>query len=288
MSLPAALTLVLLGALDGGTALSRPPAKAAKVADCGGKPCGAKPNPIKGTPRTKEEIEEQMLDESAIAAVYASMDAGPPRPPFEWRLKNVVGSIEMPGIQESNGVPVKLHNLQIRSNLQDIIDDLINQFTTQGLFMRSFLDQEQPLAQTQVTAFDPIRQISYTALIECLPKAPTCTVILGEANIRVGVANANNQGGQKDFVPLPADAISVQRSRAENYETLAFSFPGAPEGVRSFYANTLTRQGYTKKGKDLWSRPGDTIQLVFKSTDGRNLVMLSHSKGSLEGNDTAP
>jgi hypothetical protein len=286
LSLAVALTL-LLAASDGGTALQRSPGKPGKApaaADCGGKPCSAKPSFLKGgTPRTQEEIEEQMQDE-AIALAYASMDAGPPRPPFEWRLKNVVGSIEMPGIQEANGVPVKLHSLTVRSNLQDILDDLINQFTSQGLYMRPFLDQEQPMAQTQVTAFDPVRQISYTAIIECV-KGP-CTVMLGEANIRMGVANANGRGGQQDFVPLPSDAISVQRSRAENYETLAFSFPGAPDGVRSFYANTLTRQGYSKKGKDLWSRPGDTIQLVFKNVDGRNLVMLSHSKGSLEGDDT--
>lgn len=224
-------------------------------------------------------MEDQMIDE-----VLAEPQENRVPPLFQWRLKNVVGSIEMPGLQESNGVPVKLHSLRIKSNLQDILDDLIDQFQRQGLFMRDFPLQEQPVAQTQVTAFDPHRLISYTAIIECI-KSQVCTVVLGEANIELGVANAKQRSAQDDFAPLPPGAAEVQRSRAENYETLAFTVAASTETIKKFYVEALARQGYVKKaGRERWQRKGEAIQLVVPKGDGsaRTTFMLTHSRGGLE------
>jgi hypothetical protein len=238
------------------------------------------------TPRSPEELQALIEDQAIDEVLSAQEDAGRPPPVFQWRLKNVVDSIEMPGLQESNGVPVKLHNLQVKSNLMDIVADLLEQFQTQGLYMRDFRDQEQQLAQTQVTAYDPYRQISYTALIECRKSSP-CTVILGEANIGLGLANEKAHAAKEDFAPLPPNATSVQRSRTENYESIVFSTPASPAATRKFYNEELPRQGYTKKeGVDMWRRPGDAIQLVLKAMDdGKHVVMLTHSKGSLESGD---
>lgn len=232
-------------------------------------------------PRTQEQIKAQLEDEALDAIDTELADAGQPPPPFQWRLKNVVGSVEIPGIQESNGVPVKLHSLQIKSNLQDVLDDVLGQFKAQGLYVREFVEQAQPAAQTAVTGYDPVRQVSYTAMIECV-KGRSCTVIIGEANIYLAAQNIKSRGAEQDFAPLPPSAIAVQRARTEQYQTITFGFATTPDEIRAFYASALERQGYQKSRRDVWSRPGDTIQLLFTTRDGRNIAMMTHAFAGLE------
>jgi hypothetical protein len=234
--------------------------------------------------RVKPGSSMEERQDKVLEAYYAQIaDAGPPEPPpppFQWRLRNVVGSIEIPGVQEANNVPVKLQSLQVKSNLQDILYDLIDQFRSQGLYMREFLDQEQPLAQTQITAYDTFRRISYTAIIECLSDRP-CTVMLGEANVGMAARSVRELAARSDFVPLPSYAVGVQRSKTESYQTLAFRFPGPQDGVRAFYRETLDRLGYREEKRDQWVRPRDKVQLVFKIIDGSNFVMLTRMEGGL-------
>jgi hypothetical protein len=235
--------------------------------------------------RLKPGASMEERQDKALEAYFAQVgDAGapePPPPPFQWRLKNVVGSIEIPGVQEANNVPVKLHSLVVKSNLKDILYDLIDQFQSQHLYMRDFLDQEQPLAQTQITAYDTFRGISYSAIIECLRDRP-CTVMLGEANVGMAARSVKEVAARSDFVPLPSDAVGVQRSKTESYQTIAFRFPGPQDGVRAFYREALDRQGYREEKKDQFVRPGDRVQLFFKMIDGSNFVMLTRMQGVLQ------
>src|SRR6185436_1201795 len=96
--------------------------------------------------------------------------------------------VDIPGVQEANGIPVKLHQVRIKGDLRDVVEDVAQDFAKQGLYMQPVLKQPQLTSQTQVTALDPNRFISYTALIQPEKKSGTCLVVLGEANIGLAAA----------------------------------------------------------------------------------------------------
>jgi hypothetical protein len=190
-------------------------------------------------------------------------------PPFKWHLQNVIENIEMPGMQESGGIPVKLHAVRVKNNLRGVLEELVNDFVKQGLYMQPFDQQAQFTAETAVTGLDTERFISYTAIIRP-ENGGFCTVVLGEANIGLAAVNKQLYKGRNEFAPVPELARHRLTSRAEGMQSLTFLVAMPEVQLRAWYSAEMKKRGYEERDS------------VFKK--GREHISL---RTRMDGVDTA-
>jgi len=252
------------------------------------------PGPPMGGPDgglTDEQFEKEFREMERKAWAEATKDLLPDggrkmSPPFRWALKNVVQNIEMPGMQESQGIPVKLHAVRVKNNLRGVLEEVVDEFQKQGLYIQPIDQQPQFTAETAVTAVDTDRFISYSAIIRCEPKLGICTVVLGEANIGLAAALKQLNRSREMFVPLPPTAKGVTRSSTEGMESLAFSVSSSEAELKKWYATELPKVGYQPvKGKeDRYTRGTDLVQLTTRRHEGE-VVGLVIKRTRLPGDE---
>lgn len=198
-----------------------------------------------------------------------------PLPPFRWKLSNVVSNVEMPGTQEVDGVPVKLHGVYVKARPEEVIRELVGAFQAAGLYLDD--KQDQPFRQLQVTAVDTDRGISYTALIQGYTNGQSF-VVLGEAHLamaslaRLGQLNPQKNG--TDFAPLMAGAEGVSRVRSEGMDSVTYSVQKPETEVLKYYQDSLPKLGFKQEGE--WYRRGtDLVSLRTRKDGARTDVMLT-------------
>jgi hypothetical protein len=224
------------------------------------------------TPLAGPKRDEAAIDKEVERAFAQYRDAGT-LPQFTWKLKNVIEDIDMPGMQESNGIPVRLHAVRVKGDLVDTVEDVAEGFVRAGLWMEPVLKQPQLSAETQVTALDWSRFISYTALIQPDKRTGTCMVILGEANIGLGAA-MKQMHQAPDFAPVPPPAKNLMRSRAETLQTLTFTVSGMAEAdVKKFYSVEMKKLGYSEKD-GTFEKGNEQIRLAVRKDNAEVVVML--------------
>ncbi len=83
-----------------------------------------------------------------------------------------------------------------------------------------------------------------------------------------------------DDIPL-MDGIELTESSDFSFDTpagqiltLSGETAQSPEDVRSFYGKTLTALGWVRKGKDAYTRDGDSIQLTIRRIGGKTHVLF--------------
>lgn len=237
----------------------------------------APPVPKSKRPMTQaeEEAEAIRIWESKEAREMPGFDAGQPKPPFRWKLSNVIREVPVDGIQMVNDVPVKLHGVVVKGRLADVVEEVYTHFLKSGLYMQPIEKQDQMLRQVQVTALDDYRAISYTAMVDGFPDG-TCMVMLGEANIgestRTQLYRKMHNVGDNDFAPLMPKAVGPTRVRIEGMKTLSFQVPGGTEAdAKKFYQEALRKLGYKEGADNLYTRSTDEIQLTL----GKDKEMLN-------------
>ncbi len=247
----------------------------------------AKGKPDAGPPLTTQGSSDAM-EQRALDQAWDQMRAlmGPDggfnqtHPPFQWKLSNIIDDIEMPGTVISNGFPVKMHAFRVKGSEEAIFRELMDNFQEQGLWMQTPTKQPQPLRQNQLTALDTDRRISYTAFVEPHPDG-TCTVMLGEANIGLGL-DAAKQGGQVDFAPLYPGCDGVMRSQAEGMDSLSFRTTDGEAKVLEFYRKRMKELGYSEAAGNGYIKPGEHIRIVGRRSEGGTLtVLLVRTRGEL-------
>ncbi|MBL8954528.1 MAG: hypothetical protein JNK82_27360 [Myxococcaceae bacterium] len=196
-------------------------------------------------------------------------------PPFRWELKNVVENIEMPGIQESQGIPVKLHAVRVKNNLRGVLEEIVGSFEKQNLFIQPIDQQPQITAEMAVTGLDSDRFISYTAIIRC-ERGGYCTVVLGEANIGLAAAMKQMNKAKGMFAPVPSSARNVTTSSAEGIESISFSTTELSEAdLKKWYATELSKLGFQPAKKEgRFRRGSDMIQLSTRRHEGELVGLL--------------
>lgn len=241
------------------------------------------PKPSRPMTQAEEEAEAIRLWESKEAKDMPVFDAGQPKPPFRWKLSNVIREVPVDGIQMVNDVPVKLHGVVVKGRLADVVEEIYVHFLKSGLYMQPIEKQDQMLRQVQVTALDDYRAISYTAMVDGFPDG-TCMVMLGEANIgestRTQLYRKMHNVGDTDFAPMMPKATGPTRVRIEGMKTLSYQVAGASEAdARKFYNEALRKLGYTAGESDLYQRSSDEIQLsVSKDKETLNVLLTFRLK----------
>jgi hypothetical protein len=177
------------------------------------------------------------------------------KPEFRWQLSRLIGDIETAGVVWADGMPVKMHAVRVKGSAESVRDEVLASFKVQGLYVPA--EQPQPVGQLQVTAVDGRFLIAYTALIS--PAGETCTVVLTETNVALGLTAPRKDVG----VPLFPGAQSVMVSRSEDFEQVSFETGGAkPEEIEAFYAQVLTGSGYRLIEPRTWQGPRDRITVT--------------------------
>ena len=234
-----------------------------------GKALSSQP-PVK--PKPPPQASDDELAE-AFEKAWAARPAEREVPPFRWQLKNVVDEVEMPGLQESNGIPVKLHEVRIKGDLRDVMEDVVDQFTRQGLYLEPVTKQPQLTAETQITALDWSRFISYTVLIKPDKRSGTCSVVLAEANLGLAAAMRQRAGALPDFAPVPPQAKNLLRGTANELQSLSFSVPMSEDAVKKWYAEEMKRRGYVEK-EGGFERGTEEIRMSVRRNEGELVVLL--------------
>ncbi len=261
-----------------GTKCTPPPASSADAGSFG-------LNPTQDT--SPDALEQRAIDQAFAQMKDILADGGvPTRPPFAWKVSNIIDDIEMPGVVMSNGFPVKMHAFRVKATEQEVFEELLQNFQDQGLYLQTPEKQAQPTKQTQVTALDYQRFISYTAFVEPHPDG-TCTVMLGEANIALGL-KMRESGGEADFAPIFPGAQGVMRSKAESMDTIGFRTAASEAELLEFYKKHLKEQGYAEAPGNAWQKPGDHIRVVARRATGMLQVLLVRSRGEMAPSGPPP
>ncbi len=258
------LTAALMAQAGSASRPAAPPSSSASAQEATGRKPAPRPAPA---PKSADEVLEKAL------ADVPPVETPPPPPPFRWQLKNVIDEIEMPGLQESNGIPVKMHQVRIKGNLRDVVEDAVDQFEKQGLYMEPVTKQPQLTAETQVTALDPYRFISYTVLIKPHKPSGTCEVILAEANIALGAEQQARLKASGDFAPLHPSARNVLRGSAAELRTLSYATLVSEADVRKWYGDEMKKRGY-EVGESTFTRGNEKIRMTLRKKDGELTVLL--------------
>ncbi|RKG75532.1 hypothetical protein [Corallococcus terminator] len=207
-------------------------------------------------------------------------DAGVPEavpPRFEWPRLQVLEHVEANEIVEAGGVPVALRAVHVKESARELVQRFADAFRDQGLYVAPGKKQAQ-LANNaaMLTAFDPLRAITYTVILQPQPDGTT-SLYLGEANH----ALAKKASASGDFAPLPPEARDVLRVNAEGSRTLSFQTALTGAQVQAFYDDALAKAGW-KPGDEagFYTRPGGELRLTHENskTGQRAVVMVYQSR----------
>jgi hypothetical protein len=220
-------------------------------------------------------MEQRAIDEAWEQLQRQLADAGTPKhPPFKWRFDKAVSTFKVDGTVEIEGIPVRMQGVKVKSTLIETLMDLRAEFLKQGLWMEDFNKQPQIAAQTQITALDVDRFISYTALVEPLADKVHCRVLIGEANLAVGAQVRKARAGQADFVALPDGAQTVMRSKSEGLETLSYATQMSEKDTIRFFDDQLAVRGFQRIAPGHWQLGTTEIKVRTGPVSGKTGVML--------------
>jgi hypothetical protein len=192
----------------------------------------------------------------------------PEAPTFKWDVPGIIATVQMPGIVEVDGVPVKTHAVVVKGDFASLVRHFLDSFIAQGLYVAPMDEQPQPPKGAQLTGFDPFSEISYTVMFQGNPDK-TITLILGEANIGA------RRPASVDGIPLLPGAQNVQQTRSEDLRTVSFSTARPLDAGVKEYLLQLERAGFQQKSPGEFRRGREELRLVAAAKDGTAHFLLS-------------
>jgi hypothetical protein len=203
----------------------------------------------------------------ALALLGAGV-ASAQRPTFSWDVPRVVESVDVPGVMQADGIPVKLRSVKSAEKPEVIVQHLVARFEAAGFYIPPDAHRTQRLAEPQLTALDTDRLISYTFILQPNPDGTT-TVVLGEANL--GLARKE----QSTFAPVFPGGTDVMRSEMEGARSLTYSVTAEQGKVREFYLTELRAAGFTETSQGTWRRGGEELRVAVRpGAAGRVAVIV--------------
>jgi hypothetical protein len=213
-----------------------------------------------------------------------------PKPPrFTWPNPDVLEELEVPGIVQARGVPMKLRAIRVRRHAQEMVDLYLDAFARSGLYVPPPKHQPQLTRELTLTGLDTERLIAYTVIVQPNPDGTT-SLMLGESNLALLGKTASS--GQ-DPAPLFPGAQGVMRTDQEGAQVLVFRAKAKPEEVQSFYREVLGRSGFIEPEPALqpgvFARKGEQLQLTVHPREGGEVsVALIHRVAPAEAEPGAP
>lgn len=177
--------------------------------------------------------------------------------------------VPVQGVMEVNGLPMKLKAIHSTLPPEELYAHFLKEFQSKGLYV----DQNVRIpgySNPHITGLDPVRGISYTALLTREPVGTT--VFLGEAHLSA------RRPPEVDGVPILPGARSIMRANVELARQLSYVVAAPPERVKSFYDDELKKLGFAANADGAYEKDGvivslDTQQNAAKSETSVQLLI---------------
>lgn len=214
-----------------------------------------------------------------LVVLLGAGEAAAQRLPFSWDVPKVLETVDVPGVMNANGIPVKLRSVKSAERPEVILQHLVDRFEAWNFYIPPSKDRTQWLKEPQLTALDTERLISYTFFLQSNPDGTT-TVVLGEANL------GQRQQKTSPIAPVFPGAKEVMSSHLEVARSLSYLVPAARTSpdVQGFYRKELTRAGYTEVEPDTYRRGTEELQVTVRPAKGGHLSVIVLSRTVVEGN----
>jgi hypothetical protein len=169
--------------------------------------------------------------------------------------------VEVPGIIVSDGVPTRLREVHSKANIEELFTYFYRHFQEVGLYIPREADQPHMVRGYVLTGVETQSLTTYTVILQPLPDGST-TCILGSALPSM----KEKPKSDSDPVPLYPGAQTPLRTRSEGQLVMTYLVEAKPEQVNSFYAETLTKGGYSQLQPDLYRGNGREVTVFTKPT----------------------
>lgn len=187
-------------------------------------------------------------------------DAGPkPQRPFEWEVPGMVAHVEVAGIMEAQGIPMKLHAVTSSWKPPELFDHFVKVFEEQGFYLPPPEHQVVVHGALSLTAMDVDRMLVYTVFLRINPDGKTTKVLLGTSNM--GLAK-NPQAVA--FVPLFPGARNVITSNVEVGRSVRYLASTTPRDLADFYRKAMTEAGYTESRPGVYFKGREQIEVLAR------------------------
>lgn len=178
--------------------------------------------------------------------------------PFTWDVPRVVEAVEVPGVMNVEGIPVRLRSVKSTEKPEALLKHLVDRFEAWGLYIPPPPHRTRYLREPHLTALDPARLVSYTVLLQANGDGTT-TVVMGEAFL--GQAGPR----QAPLAPLFPGAVEVMSSHLEVARWLSYRVPGGKgHEVEAFYRAEWVRAGYSEVEPNLYLKGSEQLELVVQ------------------------
>jgi hypothetical protein len=222
-------------------------------------------------------------------AAPENLDPDKPLPPFNWKIPGLLAWVDSDGPLMANGVPVLIQLARSSRPVEDLGPYFARQFEQAGLFIPPDKDQVAFTREPQITALDPTRMVSYTAIFQSNPDKTT-SIILGTAN--VGAWKPVRGSELLGWAPMMPGGERLLRTDAEGQSSAAYDVEATPDKVQAFYKDALLKAGYTALPNEEGNyRRGPELIRVRARPDeldksGRTMVWLIRQSSGMAVADT--
>lgn len=214
----------------------------------------------------KKDKHAARADGGVTAVKAKAPDAGFTFEPFAWDVPDIIEVVDVQGEMSSAGIPVYASAVRTAAHGPELVMHIFNSFKRAGLFIPVPAEMTQIAKLPQITGYDTIRQVGYTAMFQPNHDGTT-TLILTEADL--GYRLRTGMLPEDTRVPLPPDAKRVVRSSVEGAEVLSFATSLKAPKLTALYAAYAKQRGYTQ---DAAASTRDSV--AFAGSNGGLVVEL--------------
>jgi hypothetical protein len=191
---------------------------------------------------------------------------------YVFTVPEQIREAEMPGIMNSDGIPVQLKAAVSKESIIALRDYYVAEFTHAGLYIAPGREQSQPTRYPELTGLDVDRLVSYTVILQPNKDGST-TVIMGTAD----VSQLTHKTRPSDFAPLPPDATHISRMSTESQQLILFTVKQSEKELNDFYAKTLAGAGYAYNAAEgRYQRKDGWISVGVQNVKDQRYVRLEH------------
>lgn len=255
-------------AVEPSSTLPSPSSSKKGVASASPKPSSSKKGVVPDAPKPAASTKGAKATDPA--ALGQLPEPPPPPPLFKWDVPGALEQIPIPGEQEALGLPTRMHAVRTSKSVEELIRHFRKSFVEAQLYIPPAELVALPMQEPSVTALDPVRMLSFMAILHENPDR-TVTVVLTETNL------AKRQQPQT-FAPMYPGGERPLTSSTEGLRSLFYTVKAKEKDVQAFYRRELKKLGFAEvetlkfqKGRDVWwvqlAQDGDTTSVsVLDST----------------------
>lgn len=193
--------------------------------------------------------------------------------PFEWNVPGMVSHVDVAGLVETQGIPMKLNAVDSTWMPPELFNSFLKQFTEAGFYLPPPKHQLIVHGAASLTAMDVERKLVYTVIMRVNPDGKTTKVLLSTANM--GLAKTPNDAAFALVYPGSHDLIT---SNVEVGRTLGYVTRATPQELNAFYSKAMAEAGFKEERRGLYSKDRELIEVMAKPLASGELSVLVISR----------